>query len=564
MNQKLKSVVCSLIALSLIAVVLPGNSAGGTASAASPPPSSFSIVGMRRLTETQYRNSIADIFGPNISVSGRFEPIVRPAHELIASGARDASISPAGFEQFDALARGIATQVFDEQHRGHFVSCSPADSAKSDAACASAVLTPIGRYLFRRPLTSNEQAFYVKLAGSAVTNGASFYDGLELALATMLISPNFLYVIETAEPDPDRSGQLRLANYSRATRLAMLLWDSAPNENLQKAAAEGRLTDQGQLESVATSMVNSPRFEQGIRAFFGDMLLFEKFGELSKDQLIYPYFSPDVGQAMPEQMLRTIVDHLVTREGDYRQLFTTNRTFMNRALGSVYQVPVSKSSGWEPYTFSPSDDRAGLLGQAGFLALYSHSGRSSSTLRGRAIRELLMCQPVPNPPGNVDFTAVQDTASTAMPTARIRLEAHINNPVCAGCHKITDPLGLTLERFDGIGAFRAKENGAEIDISGAMGRTTFSGAMGLGQAMAKDPQTTQCVASRAIQYAMGRPTVADELVETTEQGFAAAGYTIRSLFLKVATAPAAYQVIPAAIDNHSTQISLTTLRRRNP
>ncbi len=564
MKHKWKSFVCCLAALSFTFLAATRNAPGQAAAPASLSANLFSVVGMRRLTESQYRHSIADIFGPDIAVSGRFEPIVRPAHELIASGARDASISPAGFEQFDALARGIAAQVFDEQHRGQFVNCTPADPAKSDSSCARAVLSLIGRYLFRRPLASDEQAFYVKLAGGAVTNGASFYDGLELALATMLVSPNFLYVIETAEPDPEKPGQLRLDNYSRATRLAMLLWDSAPNENLLKVAAEGRLTDRRQLESVATSMVDSPRFEQGIRSFFGDMLLFEKFGELSKDQLIYPYFSPDVGQAMPEQMLRTIVDHLVTRQGDYRQLFTTNQTFMNRALGAVYQVPVSKSSGWEPYTFSPGDDRAGLLGQAGFLALYSHSGRSSSTLRGRAIRELLMCQPVPNPPGNVDFTAVQDTANKAMPTARIRLEAHINNPVCAGCHKITDPLGLTLERFDGIGAYRSKENDAEIDTSGSIGRTSFAGAMGLGQTMAKDPQTTQCVASRAIQYAMGRPTAADELVETTEQDFAAAGYSIRSLFLRVATAPAIYQVTPAAVDNQSSQISMTTVRQRNP
>jgi hypothetical protein len=183
-------------------------------------------------------------------------------------------------------------------------------------------------------------------------------------------------------------------------------------------------------------------------------------------------------------------------------------------------------------------------------------------LRGRAIRELLMCQPVPNPPGNVDFTAVQDTANKEMPTARIRLEAHINNPVCAGCHKITDPLGLTLERFDGIGKFRARENDALIDPSGRMGPARFSGALGLGQTMAKDPQTTQCVASRAIQYATGRPTASDEFVEATEKGFAKASYNIRALFLRVATAPAAYQVTSEALDAQSQHVTMATVRQR--
>lgn len=501
------------------------------------------FVAMRRLTEAQYRNSIADVFGPDIIVGGRFEPIVRPAHELIAAGARDASISPAGLEQFDSMARVIAAQVFDEKHRSQFVPCAPADAAAADAQCAGATLTPLGRLLFRRPLTTAEQAFYVQLASDAAKPTGSFYKGLELSLAAMLVNPKFLYIIESAEPDPAQPGKLRLDNYSRAARLSYLLWNSTPNETLLKAAEQGRLTDQKQLNVIAAAMVKSPRLEQGVRAFFADMLLFEKFDELSKDPIVYPYYNQDVGQALPEQMLRTIVDHLVTRGGSYPALFTTNRTFMTRALGAVYQVPVHKSYGWEPYEFAPSDERAGLLGQAGFLALYSHSGRSSPTLRGRAIRELLMCQPVPNPPGNVNFTAVQDTTNKAMPTARVRLTAHVEDPVCAGCHAITDPIGLTLERFDGIGQGRMTENGAPIDVSGTMDGKAFQGAPGLGAALAANPQTTQCVAGRALEYATGRPSSDEaDLVEGLEKRFAAQGYGIRALFLQVATMPEAYQV----------------------
>ena len=113
-----------------------------------------------------------------------------------------------------------------------------------------------------------------------------------------------------------------------------------------------------------------------------------------------------------------------------------------------------RSSGWEPYSFSDKDDRAGLVGQAGFLALYSHSGRSSPTLRGRAIREVLMCQPVPNPPGNVNFTAVQDVTNKAMPTARIRLNAHNTDPVCAGLSQDYRPGGT------GVGKVRRDRRGA--------------------------------------------------------------------------------------------------------
>ena len=520
-------------------------------------PLSTRIVAMRRLSEAQYRNTIADIFGPDFSVAGRFEPVVRPVHELIASGARDAAISPLGLEQFDSIGRNIAAQVFDDRRRGQFVPCHPLDPAKADDACATATLAPLGRYLFRRPLTAAEQAAYIRMAAAGAGPTGSFYDGLQLALSAMLESPNFLYIVETATPDPAHPGTLQLDNYARAARLSFTLWNSTPNVALLDAAAKGRLTDPAQLAVIAKAMVASPRFEQGVRAFFADMLLFERFDELSKDPVLFPYFNSQVAQAMPEQMLRTIVDELVTRGGDYRQLFLTNRTWMTRSLGGLYQVPVHKSSGWEPYTFAPGDDRAGILGQAGFLAIYSQTGRSSPTLRGRAVRELLMCQPVPNPPGNVNFTAVQDTRNKAVPTARIRLMSHVTDENCAGCHKLTDPVGLSLERFDGIGSWRSTENGAPIDPSGRLDKAVFSGAAGLGKVLADSPDTHQCAASRALEFARATPSDDDgDLVERLDQQFVKGGYSIRALFLSVATMPESYQVKTPDLQTGATRVSV--------
>lgn len=537
-----------------------GLHAGGIAAAeptvAISPPSG-QIVALRRLTEAQYRNSIADIFGPDIVVAGRFEPIVRPVHELISSGAAGAALSPAGLEQFDAMARNIAAQVFDEKNRGQFVSCAPKSGTIADPACAEQTLVPLGRYLFRRPLTAPEQAFYVKLANDAVASTGSFHKGLELALGTMLVSPNFLYIVETAQPDPAHPGDLLLDDYSRAARLSYLLWNSTPNAALLTAAAQGKLRDDAELARFADRMTASPRFEQGVRAFFADMLLFEKFDALAKDAIIYPYFNPDVAKAMPEQLLRTIVDQVLTRDGDYRDLFTTNRTFMNRPLAALYQVRVPASEGWVPFEFPASAGRSGLLGQAGFLALYSHSGRSSPTLRGRAVRELLLCQPVPDPPGNVNFTAVQDTANKAMPTARIRLSAHATDPVCKGCHALTDPVGLGLEKFDGAGMYRAAENGAAIDDSGAMDGKDFFGVAGLGQAMASNPAAGQCIAGRALEYASGHAMDEDAArVEALAGKFATQGYKIRALFRDVAASPDNYRIKSTPLDVGPTRVSL--------
>lgn len=525
-----------------------GGPVAGVASSAAPAPVGHQIVAMRRLTEAQYRNAVADIFGPDIQVAGRFEPIVRPAHQLIATGAASASISPAGLEQFDAMARGVARQVFDAKHRAAFMPCTPKDAALPDEGCARATLTPIGRYLFRRPMTAEEQIAVAGMAGAAARTSGSFYTGLQLALGAMLTAPDFLYVIETAEPDPDRPGQLRLDNYSRASRLSFLLWNTTPSAALLTAAERGRLVDPDQIQVIAEDMVKSPRLEDGVRAFFSDMLMFEKFDDLAKDPVVYPRFNAEVAKALPEQMLRMLVDELVTRNGDYREIFTTRRTFVNRALGPVYDVPVASRTGWEPIEFAPDDDRAGILSQGGFLALYSHSGRSSPTLRGRAIRERLLCQPVPDPPGNVNFAVVQDTTNKEFRTARARLSAHANDPSCSSCHRITDPIGLPLERFDGIGAYRAQENGVDIDRSGTFEGKALMGASGLGMLLSANPATTECVTSRALEYATGRSTEdEDKVLAKLEQGFSSDGYRFSALLLRIATLPEAYQVRAAPL-----------------
>jgi len=522
------------------------------------------IVGMRRLTEAQYRNTIADVFGPDIKVAGRFEPIVRPAQQLLSTGANKAALSPVGFEQFDGVARGVAEQVFDEAHRDAFVQCTPSDAAKSDDKCALKTLAAIGRYVFRRPLTAQEQRDYARMADDAATKAGSFYSGLELSLAAMLVSPDFLFVTESAEPDPGHPGMMRIDNYSRASHLSFLLWDTTPNDMLLTAAAKGELTDQAKLEAIAAKMVASPRLEDGVRAFFADMLVYEKFeaDDYAKDPLIYPRFNADVAAALPEQLLRTIVDDLVVRDNDYRDLFTTRHTFMTRALGPLYDVPVRAAKGWEPYEFPADGDRGGLLSQAAFLALYSHPGRSSATQRGRAVRELLLCQPVPDPPGNVDFKLVVDTTNKSLPTARDRLTAHISNPVCAGCHKVTDPIGLALENFDGIGAFRTTENDSPINPISAFDSKTVAGEAGLSQALAADPATTQCVAKRAMEYATGHPTQNNSAtMAALDQKFATSGYRIRALFQQVATLPSTLEVPKAPDQNKSPQSAMLTSQR---
>ena len=492
------------------------------------------IVGMRRLTEAQYRNVIADVFGQDIKVGGRFDPLIRPDHELIANGAAGATISPAGFEQFDIMGRTIAAQVLDEQHRATFLSCKPADPAKADPDCARTFLRKVGPYVFRRPLTSAELEFYVSLAGRGAGLTNEFRQGLELSLASMLVSPEFLYRVESVGSDG-----LRLDAYSKASRLSFLVWNSGPDQMLMEAAAHGQLSNQKGLQAQLTRMLASPKAELGARAFFTDFLQLDRVADVTKDTVVYKRFTQGVADDLKEQMLLTVVDHLIAQDKPYPELFTTRKTFLNRRLGVLYQAPVAASTGWEPYEIPVADDRVGLLGQGAFLALFSHEGRSSPTLRGRAIREVLMCQPVPNPPANVDFSGFNDTSNAVRKTARQRLEVHRTNPTCAGCHRITDPLGLPLERFDGVGAARDSENGATIDVTGTFEGKAFDGAAALGYLLSQSPATSQCLTTRAAEYATGVTTakLPKGWVSALTKDFKAGGYRYRLLIERIALSP---------------------------
>ncbi|CAN7631046.1 DUF1592 domain-containing protein [Phenylobacterium sp. LjRoot225] len=488
---------------------------------------------VRRLTEAQYRASMADIFGPGIPITARFEKPVR-ADGLIAIGTGEAGMSPFAVEQYDAAAQSIAAAVLSKERRHQSLSCRPKSEAMFDEACARSFLTEKGRLLFRRPLTSAEADKYVRLARSAHSKLGSFHEGLELSLYTMLVSPHFLFRIEQMAAGSDEpAGELDA--FSKASRISFFLTNSAPDDELLRAAEAGELDHGWGLRRQVDRLMKSKRFEEAVRAFFADMLQFERFDDLSKDPAIYPAFNSDVAADAQEQTLRTIVDHLLTKKGDYRDLFTTRDTFLTRSLGVIYRTPVPTRGGWDALAFDKDGNRAGIQSHVSFLALHSHPGRSSPTLRGYAVREVFLCQQVPDPPANVNFSAIEEKAHARMVTARDRLALHSTEPSCAGCHKVMDPLGLTMENYDGLGTFRTQENGARINTVGSLDGTDFNTTDGLAKALRNHPETPRCVAERLYKSAVGRDIVwgeryyLDWLIAAFEKG----GYRIPDLMRRI-------------------------------
>jgi hypothetical protein len=232
----------------------------------------------------------------------------------------------------------------------------------------------------------------------------------------------------------------------------------------------------------------------------------------------------------------------------------------------IYRLPVPTRNGWEKTEFPAKSHRQGIESQIAFLALYSHPGRSSPTLRGKALREIFLCQEVPDPPPKVTFAGFADNANGLTPTARDRLTAHRNQPACAGCHKIMDPLGLTLENYDGVGTYRTAENGAKIDASGSLDGADFRTPEGLAQALHDHPETPRCLVEKMYRFAVGRDTTMEErpYMDYLTASFATNGYRVPDLMRTIALSHNFYAV---SADNDSTaayqQAAVQTAEQRN-
>ena len=504
----------------------------------------------RRLTADQYQHIITDVFGPTIELGGRFEPELRVGG-LLAVGSGNVSVTEAGMEQYDAMGRHIAEQVVDEKRRAMMLPCKPASVAAPDDKCVAEFMTTVGRLVYRRPLTGSELAAYVHAANTATTMTKDFYQGLSLSLAGMLSSPKFLFRKEHLEPDPAHPGDFRLDAYSKAEQISFFLWNAAPDLPLLAAAEKGELNTQKGLAAQVDRMMASPRLEDGLRAFFVDDFGFDEFETLTKDPALFPKFSAKAAADAQEQTLKTVVDLLLDHHGDYRDIFITKKTFLTQELAAIYRVPIAvrEPNGapdtWEPYEFPAGDPRGGILTEVAFTALHSPPGRSSATIRGKAVREVLLCQKVPAPPGNVNFNLVQDTSNPNYKTARQRLQAHATEAMCTGCHKLIDPIGLALENFDGAGAYRNNENGADIDTKGALDGVAFDGGAALGKAIHDSPSATTCLVDRLTAFAVGYPVKGDTAwVQQMTKVFAGSTYRVPELMRAIALSDEFYVVAP--------------------
>ncbi|MEM9195202.1 MAG: DUF1592 domain-containing protein [Myxococcota bacterium] len=489
------------------------------------PEYAYPAAAVPRLTQSQYRRAVQDILGENVVPPPALEPDVS-IDGFVAIGAAQTSVSARGVEQYEAAAYSVAAQALSEENRGALVSCAPAGAR--DDGCATTVVQQVGRRAFRRDVTAEETTQLVAIAGEAGETLNDFYSGLEFALAAILQSPHFLFRAEL--PDAGRFG-----GYALASKLSFLLWDSVPDDELLDAAAAGTLDSDEGLRAQAERLLASPRAAAGVRAFFSQLYRLDGLDDVVKDPTVFTYASSDLGPFAREETLRVMEYFVLEGDRDYRELMSLERTWVNRELAALYMLPARSPEGFGEVFYPESSPRRGLLGHASVLNLHSHPVASSATLRGKFIRESLLCGQVPAPPGDVD-TSLPEASADAR-TLRERLQTHRENPSCATCHNFLDPIGLGLENFDAVGRYRDTELDAVIDPSGELDGTAFADAIELGEAIADHPDYIRCLVSNVVRYAQSRRDPEEVQVDYLTEAFEARGRRIRALLLDLVMTP---------------------------
>ena len=479
---------------------------------------------LRRLSTTQYRNTLIDWFGTQLELPGTLEPDVR-VERLYAVGAGVGGLSGLGAERYFQGAKTVAGQLVSlKALRAQVSDC---DGTVNSDQCIDQIIQTWGLRLWRRPLTTTEAQRLGEIAAAATAALGGFDEGVRYVFMALLTSPHFVYVSGHGGEQVE-NGRL-YTGYEMASRLALFLWGSGPDAWLLDKAASGDLLNDTTLKEVVVAMMSDPRIKRGVRAFVDDWLALDELEQLSKDPGTYPHFNREFGEEAREET-HLLFEHLVfTENADIREFLTTRTTFVNRRLASAYAVPASTPDGFGMIELPLDGMRAGFLGHASFLSLHATPNRSSPTLRGVFVREHLLCQTMPEPPANVD-TSIPES-SESKPTMRERLEEHLENAECAACHALTDYVGLGLERFDGLGGYRTTENGALIDPTGILDGVPFENARELGQVLSDHPEFIPCLVDTLWSYANGRVRTKEdgEQVEALEARFRAANYALLTL-----------------------------------
>jgi len=420
----------------------------------------------------------------------------------------------------------------DTPSRRKLFTCKPA-TAVDEEPCARRIVSSLARLAYRRPLEDSDVEMLMDFYKKGRT-GHSFESGIESALQYVLASPEFLFRFEGDPPNTPSGSVYRLKDLALASRLSFFLWSSIPDEELLSLASQGKLKDNAVLEQQVKRMLADPRSNALIANFAEQWLFLRNLKSSVPDLEAFPDFDDNLRQAMKEETT-LFFDSVMREDRSVLDLLNADYTFVNERLAKHYDIPNVYGSQFRRVAV-PSDARRGLLGQASILAVTSYPNRTSPVERGKWILTNLLGVPPTPPPPNVP-PLKEESADGKPRSLRESMESHRANPVCAGCHKVMDPIGFSLENFDAVGHWRTKDRGLPIDASGTLfNGASVDGVSGLRQMLVGNPNVFVGVMSEKIlTYALGRGITTTDMpaVRKIVQDARSRDYKFSSLVLGV-------------------------------
>ena len=514
-----------------------GADPNGVGSTASGLCGDIGAVSIHRLNSAEYDNTVHDLLGDTSRPAAASFPVDDTSYGFDNNG-DVLSISPLLLEAYNNAAQALAQSAVTGPDRARIMTC---DGSGGADACAHAILAPLAKKAWRRPVTDQEVAELAAMVGVATSHGDSFDVGIQLAIQALLASPNFIYRTEI-DPDPASAAPHALDDYELASRLSYFLWSTMPDDALFASADAKKLTgDPQELGRQVDRMLADPRAQE-LTDRFAMQWMTAGFEGVKPATATFPEWGDDLRAAMLAET-HDYMRSFLFEDVSFLDMIDAKYTYADARLATHYGLTGAFGATTTKVALDPATHRGGILTHGSILTLTSIVNRTSPTRRGRWVLTNLLCDPPPPPPGNVPPLPPQPAGTTL----RQILEQHRQNPTCAACHTKMDPIGLGMENYDGVGAWRTEDKGQRVDATGQLTSSTsadgphFDGVLELEPLIKADPRFATCVTSKVFAYATGRAPAGDAdtcRMKALTDAFKGKSYRMKDLVKTIVMDPA--------------------------
>jgi len=482
---------------------------------------------VRRLSNTEYDATIVSLLGDKTGYAAAF-----PVDTVVNGFSNNTDVQdvpPALAEQYMVVSEQIAANA--TKNTDTLLGCK----LSAGETCVNDFITRFGKRAWRRPLTPVEQTDLL----SVYRSDADPATGVRLLLEAFLVSPNFLYRVEVGIPVAGQSYRA-LTSWEIASRLSYFLTGTMPDDQLLVTAQADGLTTADGITAEAKRILATPAARARVAEFFAGWLDLRAVDRLQRDATQFPKWESRLPALLVSETRTFATNVVFDGAGDLRTLLTAPFTYGDPSLAAYYGGTVSSMQNGVARIELPAAQRAGLFTQAAFLATHSKEIATDPVSRGKFVRERLFCQGLPPPPADIVIAAPEITPGT---TTRQRFKQHESEPLCAGCHRLIDPVGLAFENFDAIGQWREQEQGQPIDVSGELTGTDVTGAIvgvvPMTAKLAQSQQVATCFVRQWFRFAFGRAESDsdDPRIGTIAGGFKTANGKVQDLLIALTTTP---------------------------